>query len=32
MNFCLRSVNAIMFICFGRVKQNYAEASEVDVA
>ena len=32
MNFCLQSVIAIMFICFGRVKWNNAAAWEVDVA
>ena len=30
ISLCLRSVVAIMFISFGRVKQSYAESWEVD--
>ena len=32
INFCPRSVITVMFICFGRVKQNCAAAWEADVA
>ena len=31
MDFYLQIVTAIMFIWIGRVKQNYAEAWEVDI-